>query len=117
MTKKDTVDGAPPEAAAVEEKIDELNAEAEKIDEKIDDPDTSAAERAKLEERLGKIEDQMNGLGDKLDQLISSPVAPSPRRTEETAPAAPAAPAAEETPAAEEEPPKKHVWWGNRTFD
>ncbi|NUT27688.1 MAG: hypothetical protein HOV84_17490 [Streptomyces sp.] len=133
MTDKDKTDDAkdpqgagpgdvPPEAGKVAEQLDAKQEEAEKLEEKLNEPGLTDRERDKVGERLDALDSQIAGLGKKLDQLISSPVAPSPRRSAEDAPKESAgeggqppkdkeAGAAKEPPA---KPPFSKAWWGSR---
>lgn len=130
MTKKDptdapkdadpaAADGVPAEAAAVADQLEDKQEQAEDVKEKLDDPNLTDAQRDKLEERLSGLEGQMTSLGQKLDQLLASPVAPSPRRAAEPDAGpqddAKGADTGAEPPA---EPPAKPsfstAWWGKR---
>lgn len=132
MTKKDTEPDAPtdanPEADKVEDKLEELDDEAEKVHDKLEEPGTTPEEREQLGKRLDDIEAQQRTLLEKLDTLLASPVAPSPRRTatETDPPARETVPpqAGDQTPDSPpdgDEPPKKapvsKAWFGNRAFD
>jgi hypothetical protein len=132
MTKQNTPpDGAQtpangPEAEKVADQIETLQTDAARVEKKIADPATPPDERERLEERLGRIEKRQDELMGKLDQLIASPVAPSPRRTEEpgsaSVPAQAETPAAStEAPAAEEDKPRGKApvsrrWFGDRAY-
>lgn len=116
--------GVPPEAGKVADQLEEKKEEAEKLEEKLNEPGLTDREREKVGERLDRLDEQMTALGTKLDQLISSPVAPSPRRAPEGGDAPggkddaaggggqpPKDKDAGEKPA---KPPFSKAWWGNR---
>ncbi len=112
-----------PEAEKVADQIETLQDDAAKVEEKIADPATSPDERARLEERLDRIEASQEKLVTKLDQLLSSPVAPSPRRTEEPEPAKAPPQTGTQTPDAEpaEDKPRGKApvssrWFGDRAY-
>lgn len=110
----------PPEAGKVAEQLDEKKEEAEKLEEKLNEPGLTDREREKVGERLDRLDEQMTALGTKLDQLISSPVAPSPRRTAE--PDAPkdkdagegGQPPKDKPDAPPAKPAFSKAWWGSR---
>lgn len=73
-----------PAVKETEKEIEKVEKEAEKVIEKIEDPNTSSAERIKLMESVDKLNARLDSHEAKLDKLLASPIAPSPRKTEET---------------------------------
>lgn len=111
---------AAPQVTKVEAEVQKVEAEAAKVVEKLEDPKTTDAQAAKLESRLDSLDTRMDSLIEKLDKLAASPVAPAPRKVEET----PVETAKPENPTGQEsgepKPKKAYVsarWFGSRAYE
>lgn len=95
-----------------EKEIEKVEKEAEKVIEKIESPDTSSSERVKLMESVDGMNARLDSLEAKLNTLISSPVAPSPRKPEESV-----KPAETETPKPKPKAKVSRAWFGDNAHE